>query len=227
MHQRWGKLLFLHWRVPVDELRPLVPAQLELDTWYGEAWVALTPFTMWNIRPALLPPLPVLSRSHELNARTYVIRDGLPGVWFFSLEANNRLAVSAARAFFRLPYYRAEMELREEGATIHYRSHRTHPDAPPADFHAEWARGEPIPELEPGTRDHFLIERYALYTESDGRLYRARIHHAPWPLCGATLHALETTVLEAAGIATPADPPLLHQQREPIDVAVWPLERLS
>jgi uncharacterized protein len=226
MHQTWGKLLFLHWRVPVEQIRPLVPERLSIDSWQDSAWVGVTPFTMWGVRPTFLPPVPWVSETHELNVRTYVHLDRVPGVWFFSLDATNPLAVHGARVAFHLPYFRAEMELREDGPTVHYRSRRTHPGAPPAEFEATWSRGEPLPEPAPHTHDFFLIERYCLYTENKGTLYRGRIHHRPWPLCRATLGALRSSMLEAQGIATPGEEPLLHQQREPIDVEVWPLEEV-
>jgi uncharacterized protein len=226
MHQTWGKLLFLHWRVPVEQIRPLIPERLSIDSWEGSAWVGVTPFTMWGVRPTFLPPVPWVSETHELNVRTYVHLDAVPGVWFLSLDAANPLAVYGARFAFHLPYFRAEMELQEDGPTVHSRSRRTHPDSPLAEFEATWTGGEPLPELAPDTRDFFLIERYCLYTENEGKLYRGRIHHRPWPLCRAALDTLRSTMLEAQGITTPEKEPLLHQQREPIDVEVWPLEEV-
>ncbi len=80
MYQSWGKLLFLHWPVTVESLRPLIPKPLVVDTFDGTAWIGITPFTMWDVRPVFLPSLPFLSESHELNVRTYVHLDGVPGI---------------------------------------------------------------------------------------------------------------------------------------------------
>jgi Uncharacterized conserved protein (COG2071) len=113
MYQTWDKLLFLHWPVAAERLQPLIAPRLSLDTFEGQAWVSVSPFTMWGIRPVLLPPLPVVSQSHELNVRTYVHADGVPGVWFFSLDASNTLAVLGARVALGLPYFRARMRLQE------------------------------------------------------------------------------------------------------------------
>src|SRR5215211_3970667 len=157
MMQTWGKLLFLHWRVPAGLLRPLVPAGLEIDLFDGSAWVGMTPFTMWGIRPPLLPALPLVSRSHELNVRTYVHRDGIPGVWFLSLDASNALAVLGARLAFHLPYFHARMRLDEAGSAIRFSSRRAHPRAPRAALEAEWSRGEPLGEARPDTLDFFLV----------------------------------------------------------------------
>src|SRR6266480_3350852 len=117
MHQVWGKLLFMHWRIDEELLRPLIPAELEIDTFDGSAWIAVTPFTMWAIRASFLPPIPGASAFHELNVRTYVHLDGVPGVWFFSLDAASALAVWGARNFYHLPYFKAEMGLEQKGKT--------------------------------------------------------------------------------------------------------------
>ena len=127
MYQTWGTLLFLHWPIAAERLRPLVAPRLSLDTFEGRAWVSVTPFTMWGIRPAFLPPLPVVSQSHELNVRTYVHLDGVPGVWFFSLDASNVLAVLGAHAALGLPYFRARMRLRAHNSAIQFASTRAHP----------------------------------------------------------------------------------------------------
>jgi uncharacterized protein len=226
MHQTWGKLLFLHWPVPVEAIRARLPPGLEMDTWEGTAWVGVTPFTMWGVRPPYLPAVPVLSETHELNVRTYVHHDGVPGVWFFSLDASNAVAVQGARLAFHLPYHRAEMRLDEEGDAIRFSSRRTGEGAH-AVLEAAWTRGAPRPEAEPGTRDFFLIERYCLYTEHDGSLRRSRIHHRPWSLRDARVDSLATTMLEANRLPTPDVPPLVHAQGRPLEVEVWPLEKLG
>jgi len=134
MSQTWDKLLFLHFPVAADLLRPLISPRLCLDTFEGTAWVGVTPFTMWGIRPTLVPSLPVLSQSHELNVRTYVHMEGVPGVWFFSLDASNALAVLGARLFFGLPYFQACMRLQEKHPDIYFTSIRMHLGAPAARF---------------------------------------------------------------------------------------------
>jgi uncharacterized protein YqjF (DUF2071 family) len=226
MHQTWDKLLFLHWPLPPASLRALIPTRLALDTFEGSAWVGLTPFTMRGIRPTLLPAVPWLSALHELNVRTYVHLDGVPGVWFFSLDASNLLAVLGARVGFHLPYFRARMTLKEEGSTIRFTSHRTHRGAPSADCEVVWTRGESVPEAEPETLDFFLLERYCLYAARGDRLYRARIAHRPWPLCKATLTRFSSTMLASHGLSAPEGEPLLRGQAEPLHVEVWPPRRV-
>src|SRR4051812_35249046 len=113
--QTWERLLFAHWRVPADELRPHVPALLELEEWDGSAWLALSPFRVAGFRARGLPPLPVISRFYELNCRTYVRRGDRPGIWFFSLDASSRFAVATARPVYGLPYRLARFEV-DDGA---------------------------------------------------------------------------------------------------------------
>jgi len=227
LHQVWDKLLFLHWPLSPERLRPLLPARVAIDTFAGDAWIGLTPFTMWGIRPTFLPPIPWLSESHELNMRTYVHVDGVPGVWFLSLDASNLLAVVGARIGYHLPYFQARMRLQEDGRTIHFTSHRTHWGARPADFEAVWTRGEPLPEAEPETLAFFLLERYCLYAARGDHLYRARIAHRPWPLCRATLSRCSSTMFASQGLPTPAEEPLLLSQAEPLHVEIWPPHLVS
>ncbi len=226
MYQSWGKLLFMHWPVPAELLRPLIPGRLAIDTFDGTAWIGVTPFTMWGLRPVLLPPLPVLSESHELNVRTYVHLDGVPGVWFLSLDANNPLAVLGARLAFRLPYFNARMSLERRDRTLHFASRRAHPLAVPAEFEAAWTVGDELPRCEPGSLDFFLIERYCLYSARAGKVYRTRIFHRPWPLHEARVLSCRSTMIESHGLPSPSGDPLLHQQGEPLKVRVWPPARV-
>lgn len=224
MYQSWGKLLFMHWQMPLEALRPLIPERLAIDTFKGDAWISLTPFTIWDARPIFTPPLPWLSDFHELNVRTYVHLDGVPGVWFFSLDANSLVAVMAARTFFRLPYHNASISLEQEGDTIIYASTREG-GARPAALNATWTVGADLPAAEPGSLEFFLVERYCLYTSGNENLYRCRIFHQPWPLQQANLLTYQTSLFEADGLPTPVDEPLL-QCGGPVHVEVWPLEEV-
>jgi uncharacterized protein len=218
MHQNWGKLLFMHWRISEEELRPLIPERLEIDTFDGDAWIGVVPFTMWNVRLSFTPPVPWLSEFHELNVRTYVHYDGVPGVWFFSLDANSSVAVLGARTVYNLPYFNARITLEQTGDRIVYASERT--DEPPADFHATWAIGEKLPQSKPDSLDFFLTERYCLYCTRGERLYRLRIHHRPWPLQAATLQNYGSTMIESHGLKTPTGEPLIHYAEE-LGVEFW------
>ena len=226
MHQNWGKLLFMHWRIDEKLLRPLIPKALEIDTFGGSAWIAVAPFTMWDIRPfpPFLPAVPRLSAMHELNVRTYVHFDRMPGVWFFSLDCNSAAAVLGARTFFHLPYYNADIELEQEGKTIHYALSRT--EDPPAEFNVSWKIGESLRYTHPGSLEFFLTERYCLYSEANDEIYRSRIYHQPWPLQKASLVSFESTMIESHGLRTPEEDPLLHYA-EKISVEIWPLEMLA
>lgn len=225
MYQTWGKLLFLHWRVPAASLRSLVPGRLAIDTFDDSAWVSITPFTIWGMRGVLAPPLPGLSRTHELNLRTYVHLDGVPGVWFFSLDASNPAAVRGARFLYHLPYFRARQTLVDEGGELRFASERVEAETPPARFEARWRAAEWIGEAEPESLEFFLVERYCLYAATRRHLYRARIHHAPWPLRRAVLLGHASTLFEAHGIDAAGEPALL-QHADRLDVGIWPPERV-
>jgi uncharacterized protein len=227
MRQRWADLLFLHWPVPVDALRPLIPAELEIDTFDGTAYVGLVPFTMTGVRPWWSPPVPGLSNFHEVNVRTYVHSRGRdPGVWFFSLDAAQATAVRIARLFWHLPYHFARMSL-ERGAdgSIAYASDRLWPGPSPASVRVAY-RPEGTPRASsPGTIEHFLSERYILYAGRAGALRIGRVHHTPYPLQGARVERLEDSLVAAAGLSSLDAPPLAHYASE-VRVNVYALRRL-
>ena len=226
MRMSWGKLLFLHWPIRASELRPLIPERLTIDEADGMAWIGVVPFTMWGIRKIGCPPVPGQHAFHELNVRTYVHLDGQdPGVWFFSLDAAKRLPVAVARRFYRLPYYHARMHLEQVGKTIRYNSRRIHRGAAPALFEATWEVGRERPETTPESLDFFLTERYWLYSAKGDDLYRARIHHNPWPLREAHLREWRSTMVDALELPEPNTVPRIAYA-EAIDVDVWGLERV-
>ena len=223
----WHDLLFMHWPVSAEELRPLIPSALNLDTFDGDAWLGVVPFRMSGVRPRLLPAVPGLSGFPELNLRTYVSAGRRPGIWFFSLDAHNPVAVRLARATFHLPYFDARMSSRKEGDGISYRSIRTHRGAPPAEFAGSYRpAGEPF-ESRPGSLENFLTERYCLYAaDGKGRVRRGEIHHQLWPLRPAEVEVETLRMTEQIGVALPDTPPLLHFS-ERLDVLAWPPRRLE
>lgn len=225
LHQRWSQLLFMHWAYAPETIRPLVPGSVELDLFGGAAWVSLVAFTVSRMRPTLLPPIPLLSDARQINVRTYVRRGGVPGLWFFSLDATNPLAVRAARIAYQLPYRDARMEVSERLGSVFFRASRSKGGSP-AGFEAEWRTGGEQPSPRPGTLDSHLLDRYLLYAVGRRGWLSARIHHRPWPLREAMLVRLDTTVLEADGLPRPHDGPLLHAQAYPFDVDIWAPQRL-
>lgn len=228
MHQNWHHLLFLHWEVPVDELQRLIPPELTVDTFEGKAYVTVLPFTVTGARPVMLPAVPWLSDFHEVNVRTYVhLRGQNPGVWFFSLDASSVIAAAGARAVYKLPYTHAHIEMNVKPHSIEFLSHRDDDRAPmPAHIHTRY---EPQPGLlgpaKPGSLDHFLVERYILYSVSaDHQLHQARVSHQPYPLQSVEVPLLEETLVWAAGLKRAEAPPLAHYASE-VNVRVFPLEK--
>ncbi|MBV8049773.1 MAG: DUF2071 domain-containing protein [Acidobacteriaceae bacterium] len=223
MTQTWNDLLFAHWPVEPDSLRPLVPAQLMLDQFEGKCWVAVAPFHMTNVRGRAMPRIPGLSRFPELNVRTYVTVGNQPGVYFFSLDAANRAAVWAARSVYKLPYFYARMKVESDGDLIRYRSHRV---GTAAEFRAQYRPIGPVLQRNKGTREHWLTERYCLYTVSEANVYQAEIHHVPWPLQDAEARIESNSMSAAAQIPLSESAPLLHFAKK-LDVLIWPLRKLS
>lgn len=253
MSMRWVDLLFMHWPIEPALMRQAVPGDFDLDLYEGMAWVGIVPFCMQSTRPRLLPPVPRKlmpvspSSFPELNVRTYVTvntkRNGLthqvPGVYFFSLDAASKIAVRLARFGFNLPYFDATMRVTEENGWTHYQSQRTHYGANPARFAASYRprprktvykhapAPQPHPPSSPGSFEHFLTERYRLFTLGrKGRGVRVgEIAHAPWPLQQAECELSVCEMTNGLGFELPRQEPMLHYADQ-LDVVAWLPKRL-
>jgi uncharacterized protein len=225
MEQHWYELLFAHWPVAPDALRPLVPPALPLDTYDGRCWVSVTPFRVSSLRPRGLPPPPLGSSFPELNVRTYVTLEDKPGVFFFSLDAGSVAAVFGARMMYALPYFYARMWVKPEADGVAYECRRSHMGVV-AEFEGRYRPVSTPRPAQPGTLEHFLVERYCLYTARGPRVYRAQIHHLPWPLQDAEAEIGRNTMAAAARITLPEKPTLLQFARH-LQVLVWWPERLK
>ena len=227
MTQTWHDLLFAHWPIDGTALRDRIPAGFELDEFAGQAWVAVVPFQMTNVAPRGVPALPWISAFPELNVRTYVRVGGVPGVYFFSLDAGNPLAVTLARTLFSLPYYSASMDVAPEGGWIRYSSRRIAGESASADFRARYRPVGPVHAAEPGSLEYFLTERYCLYAVDETfHLQRLEIHHLPWALQHAEAIVEVNTMADAAGLRLPSMAPLLHFSKRQ-DIVAWPLVPVS
>ncbi len=225
LKQSWNDLLFAHWPVAKERLRELVPGYLDLDTYESEAWVSVTPYRLTDKSPRGLPALPWISTFNEINVRTYVSYGGVPGIYFFSLDADSLIAVNGARTVFHLPYYLAEMTCEGNPNRITFSSRRNSDE--PAEFQAQFGPVGPAFQAATGTIEHWLTERYCLYTQSaDGHAYRVSIDHAPWQLHAAEADIKTNSMAERAAIRLPSVPPLLHFAHRQ-DVLTWAPEQLS
>lgn len=225
MAQTWRQLIFIHWPVPLEALRAVVPPQLHIDTYEGQAWLGVVPFDLSVIRARATPPVPGFSSFLELNVRTYVTLKGKPGVFFFSLDAGNPAAVIGARTV-HLPYFYAWMSKRRRGEEIGYASQRVAPRPLGAEFRARYRAFGPVEEPLLGTLVHFLTERYCLYAvDRRGAVSRIQIHHPAWPLQRAECEIELNTMTAPIPLVLPDTKPLLHYA-ERQDMVNWPPERV-
>jgi uncharacterized protein len=229
MTQRWNDLLFAHWPVPAAQLGPLLPSGLQVDTFQGSGWIGVVPFWMDRIKVRGVPPIPGARSFPELNLRTYV-RDqesGAAGVYFFSLDASNLLAVAAGRAFYHLPYHWAQMRLEQRTEREFEFESRRRFRAMPVEFKARYRGLGPtrrLAESRSGTLEYFLTERYCLFTSNGaGQSVRANVHHVPWPLEDAEAEIERNDLALAVGVALPNEKPVLHYSRR-LAVYIWPAE---
>jgi uncharacterized protein len=224
MRQSWHDLLFAHWPIPIEAMRALVPDALPLDTFGNTAWIAIVPFRMSGVTIRGVPPIPWISAFPELNVRTYVTLDDKPGVYFFSLDATNPLAVGFARIVVGLPYFTADMDIQADAHGIRYRSRRSSARIP-AELAARYhPTGQPSAPAR-GSLEYWLTERYCLYTVHDGRVSRLDIHHRPWPLQPADVTLEVNTMTRPLGLPLPDTGPFAHFVRRQDMVAWAPAKR--
>ncbi len=222
MRMSWEKLAFLHWQVPTDPLQRHLPDGVELDLFEGHAWLGVVPFLMTGVGLRGFPNVPGTDRFPELNLRTYVKCNGRAGVWFFSLDAGSRLAVRLARWRFHLPYFDARMRI-DSGERTCYTSERTHRGAVAGRLEAEYRPISAVTAAQPGTVEHWLTERYCLFScDANGQIWRGEIHHCPWPLQSAVASIRENTLGALISVKLNRAPSLVHYA-ERLDVVAWPL----
>jgi uncharacterized protein YqjF (DUF2071 family) len=221
-YQRWHHLLFLHWPVSADRLRPLVPIDLSLDLYEGVAYAGLVAFVVEHARPSGLPA-PLGLDFLETNVRTYVHREGQePGIYFFSLDASSLPAVVGARVAFGLPYFHARMRMRCCGPSVEYAMHRVSGERP--GLTVRYELGQPLGSSLPGSLDHFLLERYLLHVQRQDGLWTMQVHHHPYPARQVRLLALHERLLAAAGISVAGGPALVHYASR-VDVDIFAPQR--
>jgi len=227
MAQKWHNLLFAHWPVSPAAVRKLIPEKLELDTYDGQAWISIVPFTMSAVRVRGTLALPWLSSFPELNVRTYVTGGEKPGVWFFSLDAANPAAVEIARLWFHLPYFHSRMRSRVGPEGIVYSAQRTDRRGAAEQLQVTYGADSSSFECAPGTLEYFLTERYCLYAQrGDGALFCGEIHHAPWLLQEARASFSVNSMTKNLGIEISGNPWLLHFSSLQ-EAIVWQPERIS
>ena len=228
MTQSWHDLLFAHWRVDPRQLARHIPSPLHLDLYGGEAWIAVVPFRMEHVSPRGVPSVPWLSAFPEVNVRTYVRHGDKPGVFFFSLDATNPLAVRVARTAFHLPYYQASIEVQADDVGVtRYESHRaSSADSAAGDLTVSYRPVGPVSLPVAGTLEHFLTERYCLYSlDANAQTHICEIHHAPWPLQVAEATFEVNSLLDGIVDVDPLSPALLHFARRQ-DTVNWRLSRV-
>ena len=227
MQMRWLDLCFLHWRVEADALAGLIPRGLTLDTFDGSAWIGVVPFRMTGVAARAMPRVRRFSDFAELNVRTYVTAGDKPGVWFFSLDATQPLAVRIARKVFHLAYVDARIELARAGDSVAYHSVRTETGRGEAELAVRYAPTGPPQPGAPGTLEHFLTERYCLYAANRaGSVFRTEVDHVPWPLQPAEVEIETNTMTGPLGVALPDEPPLAHFA-DRLDVVAWRPRRVA
>lgn len=221
MFQTWSDLLFLHWEIDPDEISNRIPDRLSVDLHDGKTYLGLVPFFMKKVHPRFVPSMPWLSNFMELNVRAYVHDEhGRPGVWFFSLDCDQPIAVEVARKFFHLPYQHARMSV--EGST--YRCQRKDQEETAI---YDYDIGEDLRTAEPGSLEFFLLERYLLFSESKNhRIHCGQVHHEPYTFSEIKVPTMSTAPLQWDGFEV-SGAPVSALGSPGVPVKIFPLETVN
>lgn len=219
--QSWTDILFAHYPIKLEVLHKLVPEVLPLDSFNGMGWISVVPFYMSCIRLRGMPVVPGTAHFPGLNIRTYVTLNGKPGVYFFSLDAANPLAVKLAKTFYHLPYLYANMMMKQNGSIIDFESTRRR------DHGVKLVcKYRPVSDpyyAKKGSFDEWMSERYCFYTlNNKGLPFRCDILHEPWKLQNAEAEFSYNTILSEQGIQVESDQPIIHFSKK-LEVRAWPL----
>ncbi|WP_332649466.1 YqjF family protein [Lysinibacillus sp. 54212] len=209
LQQNWHNVLFVHYPVYSKSLQKFVPRSLELDTFNGMCWVSIVLFIVKKNRIRLLPLIPGTNQFIQMNVRTYVTLDGTPGVYFLSIDASNKVAVTLATTLFFLPNYDAVMNLQQEGSSIFFQSARKGKVS--LEMECCYKPISPVFYATKNSLEAWLIERYTLFSlNRNGQPVRGDIYHAPWQLQHVEATVYKNTMLTDLSIAAEYNEPIFH-----------------
>lgn len=226
MRQSWRNLLFLHWPVPLEKLRPHIPSSLQIDTFHGSAWLGLILFVIEGIYPLGISKFSLTPKFPEINVRTYVKYNEKPGIYFMSIDVENWASLKIAKNWYHLPYHSAKISFGKQGQTFYCHSIRKENGNTPVSFKGQYG---PISEVyypKEGTLDHWFTERYCLYSSNNGvNIYCGEIHHRPWPLQKAEIEVDKNTLFTSYQFDLSEIKPLAHFSTG-VDSLMWNIKRI-
>lgn len=221
--QKWRDLAFIHWKFPEEILQTLLPKGLYIDKFENEAYIGIVPFFMRDVKPIFFGSIIPGCNFCELNVRTYVYdENGVPGVWFFSLDANHWLSVQFGKSLFLLPYFYSDFNISRDGDFIDYqcvrgKNSRTQFSFKPTQY---------IGRAEPGTLEFFLIERYLLFVGKE-KVFSGRVYHEPYELNTVEVKVWDENVFLWNKIAATGRKPDHLIYSKGVDVKIYPLQAVS
>jgi len=219
--QQWRDLTFMHWKVDPKRLQPHLPEGLEIDLFEGEAYVGVIPFIMKNVRPRRLPTVPGISTFAEFNVRTYVVKNGQAGVFFLTLDAKSLITCIHAPRAYGLAYRYAKAKVKRNGDALQWQSRRS---SDGAELRGTSKAKGPMQSAKAGSLEHFLFERYCLYTEYNGCLRRAYVYHQPWRFQEGDMTLEANSLLASYDLGLDVHAPDLVHISKGLPVKTWPIE---
>ncbi|MGV3467279.1 MAG: YqjF family protein [Heyndrickxia sp.] len=226
MRQAWRNVLFLHWPVPVEKLRPHIPSSLQIDTFKGSAWLGIILFVLEGIFPLGISSLSLTPSFPETNVRTYVKYNGKPGIYFMSIDVENWASLKIAKRWYRLPYHSAQIFYQKEGQNFNFHSIRKDNESPSIYLKGQYSPISEVYYAKEGTLDHWLTERYCLYSSNNvASIYCGDIHHQPWPLQKAEIDLVRNTLFTPFNFDFSKVKPIAHFSTG-LDSLMWNIKKL-
>lgn len=226
MRQTWKNLLFLHWPISPKQLQPFIPSPLKIDIFEEHAWIGIIVFYMDGIYPRGLSVKSLTPKFAEVNVRTYVLLDGKPGVYFLSLDVPDWASNTIAKRWYRLPYHPAKTSIYKEEQSYHCESIRKGSTIKPITLKGKYKPISGVFFPQEGTLDHWLTERYCLYSMKKNHIYCGEIHHRPWPLQKVETEISQNTMFSTFQWNLSDAPPISHYSKG-VDTLIWNIKRIN
>ncbi|MFL5244392.1 MAG: YqjF family protein [Gemmataceae bacterium] len=224
--QQWRNVLFIHWKVPQNEVLFHLPSELELDTWDSAAWITAVAFRL-DIGLRGLPKFMSFSDLLELNLRTYVRRNGKPAIYFLSIHANSKIAVALARRFTPLPYAFAPITYRDSPKEALFDCPNPATTGERPILRVEFTPKGSCEEVAAHSVGAWLLERYRAYVlDKGGRLYSLSVEHPRWQVKEIVLESMVSGLGERWGLDLDRKPDCWHFSSG-TDAVLWPFEAIG
>ncbi len=193
--QEWHDVLFMHWPVPYDLLKPYVPDPFILETYGEQAWISIVLFRVEKSRLRNMPTIMSYPPFLQMNIRTYIQFQGEPGIYFLSVDVNRLLIMMTAKRLLQLPYKMAKMKLEQTKDQLLFTSKQWTKNYVDARISVRYRPLTNTVFSQKGTLPYWLTERYCSWMIHGNKIVKAPLSHISWMLYHAELDMTMTNII--------------------------------